>query len=264
MVRSDSSGDIEKLIKSDFLYRYIPDVKIDRLGIIVDANLFIKKGVRRISLKYPRAIYQNKSFDIKDVISLIEYLLERARQTRGFYCMHGAAVEFKGRAIIFWGGASGMGKTTLAKYFSGQADCIWFADERLVIDLRRATVVGGVNSAYFKKGEKNVYEKLALRDKIVLPIAMFVYPFVATGPNKTSWIKWTSEKFDWHLFEEMNRKIRGTSRRVFFNNEPLPSLDEMPLARKRNALISSLTKNIPCYFAQGEAEGIIATIRNNM
>lgn len=264
LVRSNNPEDIEKLIKSDFLYRYIPEIKIDQLGNKTDATLDLKRGASRIMLKYPRAEYRNKSVDVNDVLSLAEYLLERARQSRGYYCMHGAAVEVRGKAIIFWGGASGMGKTALAKYFSKQADCIWFSDEKVVIDLKHSTVVGGVGSAYFNKGEKNVYDKLALRKKMELPIAMFVYPFVTSVPNKLTWDRWTSEKFDWHLFEEMNRKIRGTSRRVFSNIEPLPPLDDMTLARKRNALIGNMAKRMPCYYAQGEAKAIAAAIRNNI
>jgi len=264
LVVSSNQRDLKKLETSEFLQHYIPEAKIKKSAVRVDAVLMLKRGENKLVLEYPKMEYRSKSYVDNDIVSLAEYLLERARQDRGYYCIHGAATEVSGKAIIFWGGASGMGKTTLAKYFRDSAKGVWFADEKVVIDLKRRIVVGGLSSAYYNKGAQIIHEKLMPRSKSVLPIAMFVYPFVTAGHGKLRWVRWSKEKFDWHLFEELNRKIRGTSRRIFNNQEPVMSLDDLPLALRRNRLISEIVKKKPCFYAQGSARDIITEIEKNL
>ena len=52
-------------------------------------------------------------FSDKDIISLIDYVLEFWRQTVGVYTIHGSSCHKNGQAILMIGGASGIGKSTL-------------------------------------------------------------------------------------------------------------------------------------------------------
>lgn len=261
VIKSDQEKDIKKLKASVFLKRYIPNAVFLEQNTKPDCGLIIKKGKARIDLKYPQAIYYNNQFNEKDLVSLAEYLLERARQENGLYCIHGSACLVNNKAVIFWGGASGMGKTTLCKKIQEKYGANWFADEKIVIDFSTGRVVGWVDIAYLKEG-KNKFKKLSTNNQRSIPIAFFIYPLLTDDScSKLLFDKWSAEKFRWHLFEESNRKIRATSR-SFFNSEPIMPIDTIKLARKRIEAIKKITNKTKCYFMRGNSDGICKKINS--
>jgi len=251
---------INRIINSKFLKCYIPGVEICLQEEKSDCELIIKKNKPKIELKYPKAVYNNNVFDEKDIISLIEYLLERSRQESGLYCIHGSACLIKGKAVIFWGGASGMGKTTLCEKLQEEYGANWFADEKIVINFSTGKVISWVDRAYLKTDKGN-FKKLDSKIIEPIPIAFFVYPILShQSCNKMIFDKWPKSKFRWHLFEELNRKIRATSRLFFSNNEPIMPLDTMDLARKRLSDLKKAINSFKCYFLSGNYKDICKKI----
>jgi len=256
IIKSDYHDDIKKIRLSNFLKSYIPNASIEKLTAKADCVLTIKRGQPRIDLLYPLATYYCRSFDEKDVISLAEYLLERARQKSNLYCLHGSTCLIDGQAVIFWGGASGLGKTSLCQKLSEEFGAEWLADEKIVIDLKNEKIVGGIKVAYLKNS-KHQPLKYQSEPKKSVPIAFFVQPLLMPDScRELIFDKWPMEKFRWHLFEEANRKIRATSRLFFNGTEPVLSLDTLPLARQRIKLIKKFTKKHYCYYARGNYSNI--------
>ena len=259
VVKSYRKKDIHLLKSSAFLRRYIPNVIISERASGEDCELVIKKGKDRIDVQYPRAIYYSDKFNEKDVISLAEYLLERARQESGLYCIHGSACMVEGRTVVFWGGASGMGKTTLCDKLQ-KYGAVWFADEKIIIDSSNNQICGWINTAYLKN-KKNNFRQISAVDRQSIPIAFFIYPLLTDDScSKLIFDKWPSEKFQWHLFEEFNRKIRATSRLFFSSREPVLPIDTLALARKRVAVVKNIVKQSENYFARGNSENICKNI----
>lgn len=239
VIKSKNKKDIERVKGSIFLKRYIPSCRIISEIEKTDCVLNLKHRMDYIKINYPRAIYSSNNINIKDIITLAEYLLERARQERGIYCLHGSACIIKDRAIIFWGSASGMGKTSLCKELQDKYNAKWLADEKILINLKNQSIEGYVNVAYMKNGHKKYFNKLGQDLNKVIPILFLVYPFLFGEQfNELELIKWDKRKLQWHLYEELNRKIRANSRTFFNNTEPILSLDTIELARKRIKLIN--------------------------
>jgi len=262
-ISSQNKNNIVKLKKSTFLRRYIPDAQIEMVLKKVDCRLVLHRGPEKMKLNYPQADYYAKKYSEKDIVSLAEYLLERARQERGIFCVHGSACVINGQAVIFWGGASGMGKTSLSHDLSRTQGAKWYGDEKILVNLHKKTVCGRVATAYIKNGKKNIYQPIIGSFSQSIPIAFFVYPFLFKNDNgRLIWGKWPREKFYWHLFEELNRKIRATSRRLFNDQEPVMSIDTIELARRRNVLISGLIRVIPCYYTAGNSHRICDKIKS--
>ncbi len=262
-VSSSGKDWLKKFVDSDFLQRYVPAVKItlhkNKTG--ADCFLVLKRGGPRFSISYPRAIYQNKKFNEKDVITLLDFMLERAREERKVYCLHSSSISLGGEGIVFWGGASGMGKTRLMLAMSSKFGANFYSDEKTLINLQNNKMVGGARSAYLSKPHfKNRYGARTFLDfknnAGTPPIRLFVHPIV-TDSKKLAFERWPDEKFEWHLYEELSRKIRGTSRRLFKNTVPVPSLDTPALSKKRSLAVKKYTRKIPCYFMKG-SENVIA------
>lgn len=265
-IHSAKSSDIEKVAQSEFLRRYIPQFEIVDSKQSVNCNLKIRTSAKKkFSLRYPTAEYFVPSYDEKDIVSFAEFLLERARQERGIYCIHSSSAVVKGSGVIFWGGASGMGKTRLTLKLSETKDCSFFSDEKTLIDLRKNIMCGGVSTAYLSKPHfKNTHGDMPFLERSHalsnIPIRFFVYPSVEEESKNLIVEQWSPEKFDWHLYEELSRKIRGTSRRIFSNTVPLPSLDTQELSEERSRAIKKYIKKVPCYFLKGSESAIIKAI----
>ncbi len=254
LVISENAKDIKRLKSSSFLKRYIPSYSLDNSDKKSDCVLYLKKGSSKIKINYPTAYYYNNKYDEKDIVSLAEYLLERARQERGLYCLHGSACALGARTVIFWGGASGMGKTSLCHKLENNFGANFIADEKIIMNLKKLTMVGGVNVAYKKN---NQFINLNIKPIQSITVHFFVYPFLSPeNENKLEFIPWNNKKFEWHLYEELNRKIRGTSRTFFNGTEPVLSLDTINLAKKRIKAINWFVSRIKNYQIRGSSDKI--------
>lgn len=259
---------IQDIIGSVFLYSYIPSVEVleEVNEKIVDANIYVEKcNENKIEIDYPKVHMKCIEPNVYDIISLAEYVLERARQEKGIICIHGAGCVIKNKLIACWGTATGMGKTTLAIELSKNENT-FYSDEKILIDLKNKKAVGRIKKQYIsndfwksKLGDLIYYEHDNITKEDVYDIEMFIQPIIC---NQKEFVidKWKSEKFLWHLYEESCRKIRGTSRLFFNNTYPIMSLDYDKLAKDRLELLRKFTKEIPSIYYKGN----IQNAKNNI
>jgi hypothetical protein len=221
---------------------------------------------------YPNIAIGCNQFSTKDIISVIELALERARQDQGIYCIHSSSVIYKGKAVLFWGGATGMGKTRMARLFM-EKGASFYSDEKTLFSPIELEVVGGIGfqylaKTYWKKNSsiltdpEESYIKIDVEErKKNFPIALFVYGFGIDGAEFSMEL-WESAEFEWHLYEELGRKIRAISRRVLEGKMSVPSIDSQENADRRVKNVSTFTKKIKCYSIQGCPEKVIEKVVN--
>lgn len=263
-VASSKMDWIKNLQHSEFLKRYIPNYEISENSQSVRCVLTLKVGRPRFALKFPCATYVNSKYDDKDIVSLVEFLFERLRQEKGFYCMHSSSVVINNKGVIFWGWASGLGKTRLVLSLVKNFGANFFSDEKTLIDIEKKLMLGGIRCAYLSKHYfKNIHENKKFLSFNPFPspikIAFLVYPQISDS-KKLFMEKWDPEKLDWHLYEEFSRKIRATSRRIFKNSLPVLSLDTLALSRKRSLSLKQFVKFTPCYYMRGTEKQIAEKI----
>lgn len=252
--------DYNLIISDEFLYSYIPSLDIVDSNTF-DASIKVEKGnTNNINFNYPEVIYQYEKFNPKDVISLIEYVFERARQEKGIICIHGAGAIYKNKLIVSWGGTTGMGKTTLALEISKKGT--FYSDEKVLIDLNNLKGVGRISRQYIsndywrKKYNTNDKYLVLNGNKKNYDIGLFIQPIICDIFDYTLDV-WDKDKFFWHLYEESSRKIRGTSRMFFDRTYPAVSLDTFSLAKSRLELIKKFTSNIKGVYYKGCIDNII-------
>lgn len=100
---------ISAIVNDSFFYSYIPSVEIlDSTAENIDAIIKIEETTENIlDIDYPNIYYGYKKLNIKDIISLIEFIFERARQEKGIICIHGAGAIVNNNLIACWGPATG-------------------------------------------------------------------------------------------------------------------------------------------------------------
>lgn len=259
----------KQIMEDEFFYAYIPSVKVIDYYEKYDATIYIQKNnVNSIEVNYPDTYYKYNSLNTKDIITLIEFIFERARQEKGIFCIHGASSIVNDKAVICWGPATGMGKTTLALALSN-VDNHFYSDEKILIDMPKKKVVGRIKKIYIsndfwkeKFGNVRFYENDTSAFDKEYDISMFVYPLICDN-KRIVLEKWNSNKFAWHLYEETSRKIRGTSR-VFFNySYPLASLDTFALSVTRLNMVKEFTDSTPSLYYKGNVDNIVEFVKNN-
>lgn len=262
-LRSDDESVIDAIRDSDFLSRYVPDCSVlgDEITDEQVPTIVIAKGAQSFEMNYPTARYRNEDFDEKDIVSLLEIMLERSRQEAGVYCLHSSSAVVNGEGVVFWGGASGMGKTTMSLLFGETDGCKTYSDEKTLINAGTMEMIGGVRTAYLTKGEVSKKYGLGFRkiddgeEVIRVPLKILVQP--QTVPGAKLFIEeWNNDKTEWHMYEELTRKIRGTSRRLFCGTLPVQSIDTDEVARKRSADSHRISFSVKSYFMRGDADEI--------
>jgi len=262
---------LKKFLKSDFLKAYIPACEIISYQKgRCQFNFLAKKGIDGLVINSKNAIYSSNKYRDEDIVTLIEFILEKIRQRNGEYCMHSSTVIINGRGIVIWGGATSMGKTCLALVLSKTKGAIFYSDEKTLINLKKNSIVGGVNSIYVSKqylrekyGNINFHniENIETWRNREFPISFMVYPYLEIKKSSSVEIEnWSAEKFNWHLYEELSRKIRGTSRRIFNNSLPVLSIDDLSIAMTRSLEVKRYTSKINCYYMRGNGSSLSKNI----
>ena len=257
----------DKIINNDFLSKYIPDFSISKSSSYDVAVEFLKTEVYFEYDKYPKIKMGANGLSEKDIISLIELVFERARQEKGIFCIHSSCAIYRGKAVIFWGGASGMGKTRMARLLA--EDGMFYSDEKTLLNASSMEVVGGIHYTYMdkdfwkkqinKKNDDSYYPIEAIISAPA-PIALFVYGFGINGTEASEDLC-KPDKLTWHLYEELGRKVRAISRRVCDGNKTVPSIDSQVNADQRIKYVQKVAEKIPCYSIQGSPESVIDYIK---
>lgn len=256
---------LNQTLADDFFVSYIPSAEIIESDTF-DATIIAEEGtINYIDIEYPVVKLTYANFHPKDLVSLAEYVLERARQEKGIICVHGAGAIVDNKAVVSWGTATGMGKTTLALGIADNGN-EFYSDEKVLVDLLSGKVVGRIANQYIsndywrkKYGNDKFRTPANLSKDIVYDIGLFVHAIVCNQPE-TMLDPWTSDKFFWHLYEESCRKIRGTSRMFFGFTTPIESLDTNELATKRIEWVREFTRKIPAIYFKGKVEVAVDTI----
>lgn len=107
---------ISAIINDSFFYSYIPSVQVlNNVPKNIDAVIKVEDTTENIlNINYPDIYYGYKKLNIKDIISLIEFIFERARQEKGIICIHGAGAIVNHKLIACWGTATGMRKNNFS------------------------------------------------------------------------------------------------------------------------------------------------------
>lgn len=187
--------------------------------------------------------------DIKPqaLIVVAGHCLEAVRQAAGRYLIHGSAVAVGSGATLFFGAASGIGKTSLAIALARQSGGLFLGDDKIIID-ESGMVLGGPDKVHLNKAVLG--DKLGLSENISVDakatqLSRLVMPVIQPGENINVQIdQWDVEKTAFHLYEEASRSIRGVSKRVYNDTYALPSLDTRKLALRRSRAINKLASQV--------------------
>ena len=162
-----------------------------------------------------------------------------------------------------------MGKTKLALEFAKKNDAFFYSDDRVLINCKTMEVVGGVNVIYKSKpiwkelftDKKNIPQ---IKNKNIYKIKYLIYAFVEEGNlnNSYEFNIMDINKFEWHLYEELTRKIRALSKRVFKFTVPIPSLDTISLSINRVKHVNILVNNIDNIYCRSNSKNIINLIKS--
>ena len=128
--------EINQISKDRFTFHYIPNVQIidclkSNITVLKDPSLNIPQ------IKFPYAKIP-KSYSLRETVSVAEYLMEGYRQRfLGDYSISSSSVYKNGRGVLFFGGATNLGKSTFALDLTKSGFNL-FSDEKTVIHLEEA------------------------------------------------------------------------------------------------------------------------------
>jgi hypothetical protein len=253
------------LKKEPFLYEYIPDLIIDSFSDNSNPDFIIKFYVSNhnsldivdniITINY------SKECSTKDIITLLEYGLEYCRQSKDIYCLHGSAVAKSEHAIIFLGQVSGIGKTSISLELVLNHKFQFLGDEKILLKyINNRLSVKSTNRLKFNKSYLEDYSQINEKDFISkfcnisgnwIPLSLLIQPQICPKGILLH-DKFDPSKTEFHLYEEITRKIRGCSRRVNGFTEPLLSIDNYELSKKRSGFCKKLSLTIDSYHVVGD------------
>lgn len=261
-------GLIKKILEDDFFYHYIPNSKI-----VKDSNYFLEiienpelKNAKAI-IDYPKASFAS-GLEHRGIIGMIDYLFERGRQEKhGIYCLNSATASLDNDSVIFWGGATNLGKTSSMLELVKNEGFNFYADERTLLSLTNSSVVGGSRKIATRKdilkektGEKKEFLDYP-RAEGEKKIKLMIYPHLDHGLKEPICYRFPNSDFNWLLLREFGTNIRGAIKYVDNYSYPLPSIDTIELAEKRTNEAREFTSNVPCYYFQGSLEQISAFVK---
>jgi hypothetical protein len=257
-----SSEILENISNHPFLKKYIPNLTLGENGKanfelqINEEKEFTFETDKKTVAKVNGVL--NKDFSITDLITIIEYCFELIRQSSGIYCMHASSSYYNGKAVILMGGASGIGKSKANYLLTKNHKFTFISDEKTLID-SDLNIVGGIDKFVINKEillkNEGIESSRAERLKNNIPIEHIFQP-VTTKNGELFVDEWDANKANFHIYEEISRKIRGTSRRINNFTLPLDSIDTSEIAQKRSILSKAISEKIPCATIYGSPEEV--------
>ncbi|MFC1682110.1 hypothetical protein ACFL0X_00665 [Nanoarchaeota archaeon] len=257
---------VDRIREDQFTYHYlIGSQETDHREF--DVEVIQDDMIRDIvEIDYPKARFQGH-ISPRDVVVLGEYLLERARQEKlGFYNLSSACARSKEGAVVFFGGATNLGKTSYMLSLVQKCGFDFVSDEKTLLDLENKQVPGGAVSIPTRKriirerfldgGEESPEYMDLVRNPGPVNVALMIYPHLDHGLEKPIFYQWKHLDFFWILTRELSNEIRGGIRLVDNFSHLLPSLDTSELTKKRVGLTRDFCSTVPCYYFQGSWDQI--------
>lgn len=192
------------------------------------------------------------------MITVIEYCFELIRQREGIYCIHASASSQNNKAVVLMGGASGIGKTKVNYLLIEKHKFQFLSDEKTLLD-KDLQVLGGIDKFIINKKlllkNKGIEIAREKRQENKIPIGHIFQP-VTTQNGELFVDEWNLGKANFHVYEELSRKIRGVSRRINKFTVPLDSIDNKEIAEERSKLSKRISERIPCATVYGSPEKV--------
>jgi hypothetical protein len=164
------------------------------------------------------------------------------------------------------GGASGMGKSKVNYLLVKNHNFTFISDEKTLID-KHLNVRGGIDKFIINKEillkNDGIRSQRAGEMGENIPIGYIFQP-VTTKNGEFFLDEWDERKANFHMYEELSRKIRGTSRRINNFTCPLDSIDTQVVAQKRSELSKTISEKIPCATVYGSAEEVANFISDKL
>lgn len=264
----------KSLISFDFFRKYIPDSQLIELNEDEkDVGLTVIDSVNDLDFSFDRGhgilkCFVDRNISLEAVIVVIDYCLEYQRQKNGVFCIHGSAVSLDGKGILILGGVSGLGKTTLALNLCLKHNAKFIGDDKVLVS-REGFIVGGAKKIEFNKtalfssvgaelNNKDIdkLQEIIQIEDTKIQISVVVQPSIFLGSN-FEFEKWDVSKASFHFYEELSRKIRGTSKRISNSTYPLDSLDTKEIALMRSDFVNILTKETPFISLKGNINEVM-------
>ncbi len=259
---------INMIESSTFLNEYIPGFRFGKnesKNIRIEINSAYKENITLFESEDAAVIHFRNEYTDKDIISLIELVLEYYRQKRGIFTIHGSACDYKGSGILIIGGASGIGKSTLAYKLSEKtSDFEFIGDEKICVN-NRGEIIGGIQKVGInqKINTGNSDKSISLWYGTASKISTIIQPILCDD-GKLDVFEWNEASKKWHLYEEFSRKIRAVSRMAA--GIPIQSIDSDKIAIKRLNFIDYLVLNnsIKAFTIQGDIVEVINYLQNKV
>lgn len=265
--RIEAKNDLVDLILNDpFTYHYLIGARPTTAGSF-DVETIMDNSIDDVvKAEYPRMRFQDH-LSHRDIVVLTEYLMERARQEKlGFYNLSSACAKSVDGAVVFFGGATNLGKTSFMLSLMQKCGFDFVSDEKTLLDLEHLQIPGGaisvptrkkiIRQKFFKDSEE-LPEYVALeRDSAPTKAALMVYPHLDHGLAEPIFYKFSSLDFFWILTRDLSHEIRGGARLVDNFSHLPPALDTPELTNKRVRLTKEFCKHVPCYYFQGSWDQI--------
>ena len=255
---------------SGFIKKYIPDISIQKIDS-TDTNFkFLVTDDGKLSFTYDsnQALLKGQyksDYSLNDLVTVIDYCLEYSRQLENIYTVSGSAISKNGEGILILGSTSGLGKTTLALNMCYSQGFKLIGDEKIL--LMDASIIGGIKSVQFNKEwlnesvPKDVNQKLLMENEIA-KISLIVQPSISKNSTGLEIEKWDQIKTDFHMYEELTRKIRGISRRISNYTYPLASIDNETIALSRSKFAEKISKSVDTYSIKGNLEEVVQRVNS--
>ncbi len=270
-VSFESAELCDSVKNSEFWKIYTPDLymvsEIERRDFLLSiGSSFLEVSFANNALEIP-----SKNISPEDVITIVDYIYEAQRNANGIYTLNSSVCTYQGsKGVILFGGSTAMGKTTLVRHMSGQDNFSMYSDDKVLLDLNGLKIINGSKYIHLNKTSL-ITEFSEARDYVELndventgdvKISLFVYGYLTQDFSEHE--IWSKEKFAWHMYEAVTKRIRGVTRRIANGLLALPSIDTQELSKKRINDVYKLCDNVQCLFIKDSPENVTNIIKDKL
>ncbi len=262
--------------------RLLDEIKVDKFtkhfipgANFVDSEPNVTLSQRDIEkpvqIEYPTGHFKD-GLSSRDIVTVAEYLLERSRQSNGLYALSSSSASKNSKSVIFWGGATNLGKTSSMIKLVDDYGFEFISDEKTIVSLENHRVIGGSESIPVRKrvigslvkGELGQFHQPTQRVRGSTNLSLMIQPHIDDGRKEPIVYLLNSDDFYWHLTREVSQPIRGTTRLVDGFNYQLVSIDTEDLSKKRTSSTRVLCRDVPCFYFQGSLDQISEFVNSKL
>ena len=243
-----------------FLTEYIPAAYVSKVNDCEGIELWVECG-DDFNFSNDRIMTTLSTEHIFSVIVVAGTILERKRQEKRLYQVHGAAVKIRDKSVAIIGGMSGIGKTTLALNLSDFPESSFIGDEKFIIDGNSLKILGGCLLSKSNLKTKIVDEADLAYETKPTNLGLVIFPIIADETELTAH-RLTPLKLSWHLYEEASRDIKGLNFLLNNFSEAHNGFDTDSIMQQRLNDCRNIADTTPGYFLRGNLQKVSDFIYN--